>query len=183
MIRTGIFLAVTVAFLALSWRSLIHPRSHGFCRFFAFELLSALILLNAPVWFAEPLTARQFISYLLGALSLVLAIEGFRLLHVIGRPSPAAGTSTDLGFERTTRLVTIGAYRYIRHPLYGSLLALVWCAYLKDPYALHSIALAVSATAFLAATSICEERENLIHFGPPYAAYMKRTWRFLPFVF
>ena len=183
MLRFGIFFVASAATVMLSWRSLKHPRSHGFYRFFAFELLFLLILLNGPVWFQEPLRLRQLVSWLLGAASIALAVEGFRLLHVVGRPSPGAGGSTELGFERTTALVTVGAYRLIRHPLYGSLLALVWCAYLKDPAALHSIVLAPGVTGFLVATAHVEESENLDRFGSVYAAYMQGTWRFLPFLF
>jgi len=158
-------------------------RSHGFYRFFAFELLSALILLNAPVWFRDPLSARQLVSWFLGAVSIGLAIEGFRLLRAIGRPAPTAARSANLSFENTTALVTVGAYRLIRHPLYASLLALVWCAYLKDPCAVSGIVLAPVASAFFIATAVAEERENLASFGAPYAAYMKRTRRFVPFLF
>ena len=38
-------------------------------------------------------------------------------------------------FESTTTLVTAGAYRYIRHPLYESGLMLAWGAALKAPSA------------------------------------------------
>ena len=65
-------------------------RSHGFYRFFAFELLSALILLNVPIWFRDPLSARQLASCFLGVVSIGLAIEGFRLLRLIGKPTSAA---------------------------------------------------------------------------------------------
>ena len=167
----------------MSWRSLRDLRAHGFYRFFAFELLWALILLNVPVWFRDPLSARQLVSWFLGAASIGLAIEGFRLLRMIGRPAPTAALSTNLPFENTTTLVTVGAYRFIRHPLYASLLALVWCAYLKNPFAIVGIVLALSASGFLIATSVAEERENLASFGAAYAAYMKRTRRFVPFLF
>jgi protein-S-isoprenylcysteine O-methyltransferase Ste14 len=43
--------------------------------------------------------------------------------------------------------------------------------------------LALSASGFLVATAAAEERENLASFGASYAAYMKRTRRFVPFVF
>jgi protein-S-isoprenylcysteine O-methyltransferase Ste14 len=183
MVRAAIFFAASAAIIWLSWRSLKDFRSHGFYRFFAFELLVALILLNVPAWFREPLSAHQLVSWFLGAASIGLAIEGFRLLRVIGRPSPTTTRGTNLDFENTTTLVTVGAYRFIRHPMYASLLALVWCAYLKDPLTISSIVLAVSATGFLIATSVAEERENLVRFGAVYAAYMERTRRFVPFVF
>lgn len=180
--QLALFLAGSAAILRLSWRSLGDLRSHGFYRFFAFEFLLALILRNAPVWFRDPLSLRQLASWLLGAFSIALAIEGFRLLRVIGRPLRTAAQATNLGFENTTRLVTVGAYRFIRHPLYASLLSLAWCAYLKDPGSIGSVALVLGATAFLTATAVVEERENLARFGAAYADYIRRTRRFIPFV-
>ena len=95
-----------------------------------------------------------------------MAIEGFRLLRVIGRPRPAAepganDPSANLPFENTTTLVTVGAYRWIRHPLYASLLALVGARILRTRSGLASMALTVGASGFLLATAIAEERENL----------------------
>lgn len=188
MLRVVLFIAASAAILPLSWRSLKDLRTHGFYRFFAFELLLALILLNAPLWFRDPLSLRQLFSWLWGAVSIGLAIEGFRLLRVIGRPRPAAepganDPSANLPFENTTTLVTIGAYRWIRHPLYASLLTLGWSAYLKSPLGMASMALTVGASGFLLATAMAEERENLLRFGTAYADYIKRTRRFVPFVF
>jgi len=183
MLRVALFFAASAAILPLSWRSLKDWRTHGFYRFFAFELLLALILLNAPLWFRNPLSVRQLVSWLLGAVSIGLAIEGFRLLRVIGRPRPTAAPSANLPFENTTTLVTIGAYRWIRHPLYASLLALAWSAWLKDPLGTGSVALTLGASGFLLATAMAEERENLKRFGAAYADYMKSTQRFIPFLF
>jgi len=117
-----------------------------------------------------------------GAASIGLAVEGFRLLRVVGKPSPTSSQGSNLDFENTTTLVTAGVYGFIRHPMYASLLALVWCAQLKSPFAISSIVLAVSASGFLVAASIAEERENVVRFGAAYAAYMERTRRFVPFV-
>jgi len=183
MLRAVLFFAASVALLPLSWRSLRHPRTHGFYRFFAFESLLALILLNAPLWFRKPFSARQWVAWCLGAASIVLAIEGFRLLHLIGRPGPSSAQSANLPFENTTQLVTTGAYRWIRHPLYASLLALAWSAYLKHPLEVCSILLTLSTSGFLLAAAVAEERENLQRFGAAYACYMRSAKRFIPFVF
>jgi len=183
LIRVAIFFAASAAIVWFSWRPLKDFRSHGFYRFFAFEFLAALILQNAPVWFRDPLSPRQLVSWLLGAASIALAIEGFRLLRVIGKPTASVARDTNRAFENTTVLVTVGAYRFIRHPLYASLLALVWCAYLKYPFAIGSILLGLGASGFLIATAMVEERENLARFSADYATYVKRTRRFIPFVF
>lgn len=133
---------------------------------------------------ARPLSWRQLASYLFGVISIGLAIEGFRLLKVIGRPGPSNNIeSANLAIENTTSLVTVGAYRWIRHPLYASLLALAWSAYLKNPSGLASIAMTLGASGFLLATALAEERENLKRFGADYAGYKKRTRRFIPFIF
>jgi protein-S-isoprenylcysteine O-methyltransferase Ste14 len=122
-------------------------------------------------------------SYLLGTISIGLAIEGFRLLKIIGRPAASRDESANLAFENTTRLVTVGAYRWIRHPLYASLLALAWCAFFKNPSEPASIVLTLGVSGFLLATALAEEGENLKRFGAAYTDYKKRTWRFIPFVF
>ena len=158
-------------------------RSHGFYRFFSFEFLIALILLNLPVWFHDPFSLRQVAAWLLAAVSIGLAIEGLRLLKVIGRPAPTRVESTNLDFENTTTLVTVGAYRWIRHPLYASLLALAWCACLKNPLRTRLRSANLGTSGFLLATAMAEERENLRRFGAAYAEYKRQTRRFIPFVF
>lgn len=183
MLRAILFFAASAAMLPLSWRSLKDVRTHGFYRFFAFELLLGLISWNAPLWWRDPFSWRQLASYFLGAVSIVLAIDGFRLLKMIGPPAAARVEGANLAFENTTTLVTVGAYRWIRHPLYASLLALSWCAYFKNPSGLASIVLTLGASGFLLATAIAEERENLKRFGAAYADYKMRTRRFIPFVF
>jgi protein-S-isoprenylcysteine O-methyltransferase Ste14 len=183
MLRILLFFAASAAMLPLSWRSLKDVRSHGFYRFFAFELLLGLILWNAPLWWRDPFSWRQLASYLLGAISIGLAIEGFRLLKIIGRPAASRVESANLAFENTTSLVTVGAYRWIRHPLYASLLVLAWCAYFKNPLEPASIVLTLGASGFLLGTALAEEGENLKRFGAAYAEYKKRTRRFIPFVF
>ena len=122
-------------------------------------------------------------SYFLGTISLGLVIAGYRQLRQVGGPSSSPALGTNLPFENTTTLVTTGVYRFVRHPLYASLLALAWCAYLKNPFALSSVALTLGVSGFLLATAIAEERENLVRFGAAYDDYMKRTRRFFPFLF
>jgi protein-S-isoprenylcysteine O-methyltransferase Ste14 len=77
--------------------------------------------------------------------------------------------------------VETGAYRYIRHPLYSSLLGLAWGVFLKWP-SLSGVALALVATAALITTAKVEEGENLAKFGPVYHDYMRRTKMFVPFL-
>ena len=55
-----LFLAGSGCLLYLSRASLRAPRSHGFYRFFAWESILALFLLNVTAWFRDPFSpARQ----------------------------------------------------------------------------------------------------------------------------
>ncbi len=180
--RIAGFAVASVFYVAISWRCLADPRSHGFYRFFGFELVTALVLLNLPHWLHEPLSARQIVSYLFGAASIVLIVEGIRLLRIVGKPRRETAPGTNFAFENTTELVRTGAYRWIRHPMYGSLVALAGCAVLKD-VSIASVALALAVVAAFVQTARVEEAENLARFGAPYVEYMKRTRRFVPYVF
>ena len=173
MIRLILFLTLSLALLWQSWPTLSQPKVHGFYRFFAFEGLLALILLNVNHWFTDPLSIRQIISWLLLLGSIPLAAGGFYLLHQVGRP--------EQGIEQTTTLVTSGLYGYIRHPLYASLLPATWGVFLKHPGLLPGL-LAGAITVLLWAMAKVEEKENLSRFGEAYAAYMKNSKMFIPFL-
>jgi protein-S-isoprenylcysteine O-methyltransferase Ste14 len=181
MIKILVFALGTLCLVLLSWRTFRHPGAHGFYRFFAAEAILALIIVNASAWFADPFTPRQLISWLLLFVSLVLAVHGFVLLHRLGKPKATYDQSADFAFEKTTALIRTGAYKYIRHPLYASLLLLTWGAFLKR-VTLVSFLLAAYATAFLVATALAEEKENLVRFGAAYIMYAKTTKRFIPFL-
>jgi protein-S-isoprenylcysteine O-methyltransferase Ste14 len=175
MISVIIFAVITAGLLSWSWPFLRDPRSHGFFRFFVFESMVALIMLNVGQWFRDPLSAHQIVSWLLLGISLFMAVHGFYLLSTLGKPKD------DYNIEKTTALVTRGAYRYIRHPLYSSLLFMGWGTFFKTP-SLPGIILVVLISALVTAAAKVEERENLRKFGAAYAAYMKRTKMFIPFM-
>lgn len=168
-----IFVIVSAGIVLVSWPSRRRWRSHGFFRFFALEFLLALILLNLEPWFRDPFSSHQLISWLLLLASLIMAVDGFYRLRTAGRPKG--------GIDNTTVLVKRGVYRYIRHPLYGSLLLLGWGAFLKNASPLSGI-LALAASAFLVTTAKMEEAENLQKFGADYATYMRTTRMFIPFL-
>jgi len=83
--------------------------------------------------------------------------------------------------EKTTKLVVEGAYRYIRHPMYSSLLFLGWGAFFKS-ISILGMVLAVLATIFLILTGKMEEKENIRYFGREYEGYINKTKMFIPFV-
>lgn len=178
------WLVFAAASLVLGWltrASLLRPRTHGFFRFLAWEVMIALILIVADRWSADRWSARQIISWVLLVASALLALHGVTVLHVRGRPDRRRADEGLIGFERTTQLVETGAFRFIRHPMYASLLCLTWGAFLKD-ISWPSSGLVLAASALLVVTAKVEERENLRAFGPAYAEYMSRTKMFVPFV-
>jgi protein-S-isoprenylcysteine O-methyltransferase Ste14 len=177
-----LFLLATAGLAYLSRASLARPRSHGFYRFFAFEAILALTLLNVEKWFRASLSWHQLISWPLLLISAFLAFHGVSLLRRIGKPDAGREEASLIGFEKTTALVTAGAYKYIRHPLYSSLLFLAWGVFFKAP-SWPGALLALAAALCLVATARVEEAENLRFFGPAYEGYRRRTKMFIPFLF
>lgn len=165
----------------LSRHSLVRPSSHGFYRFFAFEAILALIVLNLTRWFDQPFVVRQLVSWFLLFASIVPLVAAVRLLRRIGKPREVTAGAPEFRFENTTNLVTSGVFRYIRHPMYASLLFLAWGVMLKD-VTVATIALGVAATVALIATAKIEERENVGRFGECYREYMTHSRMFVPYL-
>lgn len=182
LVKLGCFLVGTAYLAYISRASLVKPGSHGFYRFFAWEAILGLALLNIDAWFREPLSWHQLISWLLLAASGFLVIVGVRALRRMGQPDAGRDDVPLVAFEKTTKLITTGVYGYIRHPLYSSLLFLAWGILFKDPSWIGAL-LALVATLFLAATARVEEAENIRFFGEVYRAYMKKSKMFVPFVY
>ena len=166
----------------VSRASLRVVRSHGFYRFFAWEMILALTLVNSGMWFTHPLSFRQIISWIFLILSLLLLWNGLSMIRSMGQSNEQRQDATLLAFEKTSVLVTSGIYRYIRHPLYGSLLFLAWGIFLKDVTWL-SVSLVAVASICLALTGRADEAECIQHFGQSYEEYMSRTKMFIPFLF
>ncbi len=177
------FILGSAALVYVSRQSLLRPRSHGFYRFFAWELLLALLLLNVSAWFTDWSAWYQLISWILLAACIVPVAFGVAALQGRGQPDAQERSEPELiAFEHTTKLVTDGIYAYIRHPLYSSLFLLGWGIFFKSP-SLLDLALALGASIFLIATGRADEVECSAVFGVEYTRYMQRTRMFIPYVF
>jgi len=169
------FGAGTAAILVFSWRfSIRAKRYHGIARFFAFESILVLLLLNGRYWFRTPFTPTHALSWIFLFASIPPVAWGTLLLVRQGRP--------DGQLENTTQLVTTGIYRRIRHPLYLSVGLFGIGVFLKDVTLTTSL-LAIVIAAAVILTAVIEESEMTARFGESYAAYMKTTKRFIPGVF
>ena len=84
-------------------------------------------------------------------------------------------------FEKTVELIDTGIFRYIRHPLYSSLLFLSWGIFLKNTTGVLLIVTLLSTTC-LYITAIFDEKECVNFFGNKYKEYMKSSKMFIPFI-
>ena len=177
------FILLSLPILYISRSSLRVPRSHGFYRFFAWEAILGLFLLNVDFWFRDPFAWHQIIAWILLFVSFIPLGFGVQALRARGKPTAnREGDPSLLAFEKTTALVTTGIYRYIRHPLYSSLLLLAWGIFFKSPSWLGGV-LVIVTTISLALTAKADEAECANFFGTAYQDYMKTTRMFIPFLF
>jgi protein-S-isoprenylcysteine O-methyltransferase Ste14 len=166
----------------LSRRAFANPKCHGFYRFFAFELIMILGVLNYSYWHQDMLFTLQLISWVCLLISILLAVRGYRSLRDLGGFAPRPSVPENFIFENTEKLVTEEVYRHIRHPMYSALLFLAWGIYFKHLTVVSTVAVLL-ATALLLVTAKLEELENIAFFGSAYKAYMKKTKMFIPYLF
>ena len=183
MLKLAAFVLASIFLVFISRGPLRAPRSHGFPRFFAWEVMTALTLLNLDAWFRDPFSWNQILSWLLLLASLAVLLLGLCTFYNHGKPDSARRTQADLfAFEKTTALVTSGIYSVIRHPMYASMFYLTWGVFFKLPSA-WGLLLTLIATALLVATALADERECIAFFGTQYQDYMQKSRRFIPFLF
>jgi len=139
------------------------------------QSLLMLAFLLAPVW-ARGDWSGAWSAWLGGLLLVISAVFGLGGVAVLGRnrtpfPQPRPGS----------QLVCHGLYRWVRHPLYTSVIcfafgwSLGWRSWV-------GVMLAVLTAAFLFAKSKREEQWLRARF-PDYETYARRTRRFFPGLF
>jgi protein-S-isoprenylcysteine O-methyltransferase Ste14 len=175
------FFAGTAFLSFVSRASLRMPKSHGFFRFFAWELMLVLIVLNMNGWYSAPLTPDQIVCGILMAISLLLFIASYESLRQYGKQDHTRKDAPLLHFEKTTVLISHGIYRFIRHPMYSSLIFLDLGLFFKHMSWL-SAGISLVAGIFLVIATLVEEHENIRFFGSKYREYMHRSKRFVPFL-
>jgi len=181
MFRLVVFIVVSVAIYHVSRASLRSFHSHGFYRFFAWETFLALMLLNLNIRAYHPFSVHHSMAIMCLILSGLLGVHGFQALRREGKLDDDRDDPTLLRIEKTTVLVTAGAYKYVRHPLYCSFLLLTWGSFLFIPSSQAGV-LAIVVTLNIIAAARVEEKENSQYFCAAYNGYMKRTKMFIPFV-
>ncbi len=175
------FILLSIPIVWLSWRTLFSFHNHGLYRFISWEFILWLLLKNYSFWFINPFSVAQIVSWISLTYSLHLIITGSLLIKTIGKADATRVDDSLYYFERTTELVETGIFKYVRHPLYGSLIFLTWGIFFKN---INTSLLVISmlSTIFLFLTSLVEEKEDLKYFGERYRDYMKRTKMFVPYL-
>jgi protein-S-isoprenylcysteine O-methyltransferase Ste14 len=140
-----------------------------------------LFAFNFRFWFNEPFSVKQILSWVCMLISGYLVIAGLIRLKKTGKPVKNRDEKTLYQFEKTSELVDTGIYKYIRHPLYSSLIFLTWGIFFKNITALLFF-IAFISNVFLYLTAIFDEKECMKYFGDKYLEYMKRSKRFIPFL-
>jgi len=177
-----IFGILSIPVIILSWRALFNVRSHGFYRFFSWECILWLFASDYNIWFDNFFSMKQIFSWILLLFSIYPFMAGVLLIKKQGKSQKDRDEKTLYNFEKTTELIDTGIYKYIRHPLYCSLLILTWGIFLKNTtYLLLFVSLL--STIFLYLTALFDEKECTRFFGDKYKEYMKRSKKFVPFIF
>jgi protein-S-isoprenylcysteine O-methyltransferase Ste14 len=134
---------------------------------FVISVLALLTLIASRSLFAQgwfPITIQ------IGVVCLMIWARltfGLRSFHAAANPTSGG-------------LITIGPYRFIRHPIYASVIYFVWAGVLSH-LSLINVCLGIIVIAGLVIRIRSEER-LLIGMYPEYAAYAARTKRIVPFV-
>jgi protein-S-isoprenylcysteine O-methyltransferase Ste14 len=177
-----VFILVSISLTWLSRKTICKPKSHGFYRFFSWEIILVLFLWNMDKWFINPLSFRQLISWTSLSISLLMIIVGVTTFQRHGKIDKNHVDDTLLGIEKTSQLVTTGIYHYIRHPFYSSLFFLGWGIFMKNLTWIGLLLVTINSILLLM-TALKEEAENIQFFGSIYQDYMDKTKRFVPFLF
>ena len=164
MDRLLIFGILSLPVISISWKYLFRYKTHGFYRFFSWECIIWLLVSNFKYWFNNPFIVRQLFSWLFLFISIYFLISGVLLLKRIGKPNKRRNNEGLYQFEQTSKLVDTGIFKYIRHPLYSSLLFLTWGIFLKN-IIVETLIVSCLSALFLYLTAKADEKECLQYFG------------------
>ena len=151
------------------------PRGEGWVlvQGILFVLIAAAGFSVGGAWAREAHAVTTIVGGLLMVAGAVLAVSGVVELREAFTPLPRPRDGA--------RLVDTGAYRLVRHPVYGGIAigAVGWGLFAASPI---SIGLALVLLAFFRLKSAREEAW-LAEVYPGYEAYRARTRRLIPFIY
>ncbi len=155
-------------------------------------IISLMVLRTAPVrvtpnpWFwllafVTTYTTLAFTAYAGRGVSLIspIAGNGLAVVSVIILVYALVSLGRNIGFIPAQRkVVTKGAYRFVRHPIYtGTFVSLL--AFVLRSYSMLNLTMAVVLIALLMVRGVVEER--FLREDAGYAAYLEQVrWRWFP---
>lgn len=143
------------------------------------KILVALqfLLIAMLVWFSEPITTARnghVFTLIMGVLGLIIGALSLRA-NPLGNfniePVPKPGGT----------MIKSGIYRYIRHPMYTSVILFGLACYAATPSAINLVTLIVLALVLHTKALLEEAWMQTVH--SDYAHYAAGTKRYLPWVF
>jgi len=138
------------------------------------EFLSYVIIWQSPFWARTPGVWRASVSILLLTLAVLLSWTSVRAL---GRH-----LRLDAALSTDHQLVRSGPYRFVRHPIYTSMLCvLLGTGFMISPVWLLLVALSV----FIAGTEIRVRIEDSLlasRFGAEFEAFRRSVSAYVPFI-
>jgi protein-S-isoprenylcysteine O-methyltransferase Ste14 len=176
-----LFGLLSLPVIFISRKSLFRIKSHGFYRFFSWECILWLFAINVRFWFVDPFCLMQLFSWLFLFIATYLVLSGVIELRKAKRTDSGRSDDNLYEFEKTSKLVDTGIFKWIRHPMYSSLLFLTWGIFLKNTAGIL-LMVSILSSIFLIFTARVDERECIAYFGDNYRNYMKRTKRFIPYI-
>jgi protein-S-isoprenylcysteine O-methyltransferase Ste14 len=144
-------------------------------------ILVSLAFLSALIWIATPLLA--FADYPLRPVPFIAGMACLALgLWFLYRSHADLGGNWSITLEihETHQLVTQGAYRHVRHPIYLALLLYASGQALVLPNWVAGPSYLVAVTLLFTLRVGPEERMMHEEFGKEYESYMARTKRLVP---
>lgn len=170
---------VAAVFSGLNFSGFRRPDSHDTW------ILAPVAVVGLAAIFFPPYADRRDIATVDGDairyLGLALLAAGV-VLRVVPMYVLGHRFTWPLATQEEHRLVTTGLYRFIRHPSYlGVLVSL--CGW-SLVFRCWTVAVLILLMLPLFGGVVRREEDLLLkEFGEPYAAYRRRTWRFLPFLY
>lgn len=141
----------------------------------AVALLVGLQIIGIQILPFEPNNIAAGVGLLLVATGFAVSMEARRVL----------GTNwahaAEYQIKKDHELITKSIYHYIRHPIYsGYYLSIIGIELILGSYL--SVVFAILAIPVMNYQAASEEKILTDYFGTAYAAYKKRTFRFIPYL-
>ena len=149
-------------------------------------VLPGIIVVSVGLWLFLPygdrrgvlvFSAEDWVRYV----GLMLAVAGMAV-RVLGLRELGRQFSIYVTLQKDHKLVQSGIYGVLRHPLYlGVIFAMVGIALVFRSWLI--IPGSVLVIAFVLARISREEKLLADHFKEEFAAYRRRTWRLVPYIY